>query len=140
MSATQAQDKAERLAVMRSADPEMTFAEDSLGRTFGLKTLGPAAMLNVIEMAGGKASENTIWLKMAMMLSGVVSIDGVPVPEPKTKEAFLKFADKVGNEGLIAISDASTGTVGGEDQATVAAFTREAELAASRSSSSPTLP
>ena len=133
-------EKDARIAQWRQLNPDAIFATDSRGRVFTIETLGPAAMLNVIEMAGGAAADNSVWLRMAMMLSGVTAIDGMPLPKPKTKAAFLVFADKIGNDGLIAISGAINGPATSEDTSTeddapsAAAATREAELAASRSS------
>ena len=73
MSETQTtpeQDKAARIAQAKAAQPDALTATDARGRVFTISKLGPAAMLNVIEMAGGAAADNQAWLRMAMLLSG----------------------------------------------------------------------
>ena len=61
----------------------------------------------------------------------MTAIDGIPVPFARTKAAFLEFADKIGNDGLLAIADAS---VGQAEPDAAAPLAPEAELSAARSS------
>ena len=132
---TDPQTKAERIAMARNLRPDSLYTTDSKGRTLEIVKLGPAAMLNVIEMAGGAAADNATWMRLALTLSSLKSIDGVPVRPISNKAQFLKLADEIGNEGLIAISEATTGTSDtGDATPDTAAEAREAELAASRSS------
>lgn len=110
---------------------DLITATDTRGRVFQMKTLDPADMLNTIEIAGGAAAENQTWLRMAMLLATVSTIDGIPVPVAGTKNQILNNARMIGNDGLICIADATTGTLPSADGA--ALLTPEAELAASRS-------
>ena len=116
----------DRIDTMQQATPGAMTARDARGRVFTIRELGPAQMLNVIEMAGGAAAENQTWLRMALLLSSVAAIDGVPTPEHRTKAAFLKFVDTVGNDGWIAVSSAVAG-------AAASPADSEAELSAARS-------
>ena len=101
-------DVRDRVTQARVTHPGSIFTVDAKNRILQIVTLGPAKMLGVIEMAGGKAAENQTWLRMAMMLSSLRSIDGLPVRPVTSKDQFLALADEIGNEGLVAIADATT--------------------------------
>ena len=110
---------------------------DSSGRTLVISELTPSAMLNVMEMAGGSGS-NDGWIRFAMLFCSVTAIDGLPKLFPHNKAALLKRADEVGNEGMVAISEAlSPASSRPEDEDEAVADLKaqaEAELAAARSS------
>jgi hypothetical protein len=80
-----------------------SFVTDSLGRTLGLKTMGPAGMLDLIEAAGDQ-SGNPSWVRSAMIIAAVASIDAVPIPVAVTKDQVKANARRLGNEGFAAVA------------------------------------
>jgi hypothetical protein len=75
---------------------------DSTGRKFVLRELSPGDMLDLLEAAEG-ASSNGGWVRYASVCASVDSIDGVPMPRPRSKAQVRQMAEKIGNAGLVAI-------------------------------------
>lgn len=73
------------------------------GRVFGLREVGPAEMLDLIE-AAGSASSSDAWMRYAVMICSVDAIDGKPVMMPTTKNAIRELGRKIGNSGAEALA------------------------------------
>ena len=94
---------------------------DSLGRALGIRTMGPAGMLDLIEAAGDQ-SGNASWVRSAMIITSVVAIDGIPVPVAITKDQVKRNAIMIGNEGFAAVAKMLfPSEMGAEDGQVVAA-------------------
>jgi hypothetical protein len=107
------------------ADHETTDAD---GKVYKYKDLDPADMLNLMEAAGAN-SGNQGWMRMAMLISSVKDIDGLPVPMPTNKNQVLSLARQVGNAGLVALNAAMFGDDETPDAAAVASGSEQLELA-----------
>lgn len=83
----------------------MQTVTDDKGRVITFKEMGPAEMLDLLELAG-EQSTNPGWLRMAMVVASVTDIAGTPVPAPKTKDHVRNMARQLGNEGLVALNKA----------------------------------
>lgn len=90
------------MADAKPTNGETIEVTDSLERKIVLKTLGPADMLNLFEAAGAN-SGNAAWMRFAMELASVRSVDGVPLPFAIKKEQLLMAAERLGNEGMMAV-------------------------------------
>ena len=75
------------------------------GRRFLLREADPADMLDLIEAAGSAAS-STAWMRYALMICSVSSIDGKPVMMPATKQGVRELGKKIGNVGIEALARA----------------------------------
>ncbi len=73
------------------------------GRKFQLQEVDPAGMLDLLE-AAGTAANSSAWLRYALMICSVISIDGKPVIMPITKDEVKNLARRVGNTGVEAIA------------------------------------
>ena len=60
-------------------------------------------MLDLLE-AAGTAANSSAWLRYALMICSVISIDGKPVVMPITKDEVRNLARRVGNTGVQAIA------------------------------------
>jgi hypothetical protein len=75
---------------------------DASGRVLVVRELDPSDMLMLAELGGEGATSR--WMQIALLMYGVQSIDGKPVPPCTTKKHVMDLAKLVGNEGLGALS------------------------------------
>ncbi len=75
------------------------------GRRFALREANPGDMLDLIEAAGSAAS-STAWMRYALMICSVSSIDGKPIMMPATKQSVRELGRKIGNTGMEALARA----------------------------------
>lgn len=75
------------------------------GRRFLLREANPGDMLDLIEAAGSAAS-SAAWMRYALMICSVSSIDGKPVMMPTTKQGVRELGKKIGNIGMDALARA----------------------------------
>lgn len=75
------------------------------GRRFALREANPGDMLDLIEAAGTAAS-STAWMRYALMICSVSSIDGKPIMMPATKQGVRELGRKIGNVGMEALARA----------------------------------
>ena len=78
--------------------------KDTNGREIEIRVLDPDEMLDLLE-AAGDASTNQGYMRYAMVAASVSKIDGVPVLMPDTKTELKAVAKKLGNAGMVAVSD-----------------------------------
>lgn len=83
------------------ATPKSVTVKDALGRSLVLVPLQPHEMLDLFEAAGTN-SGNGAWVRMALLVCSVRSIDDVPLPYPTMKDQVRGNAKLLGNEGLVA--------------------------------------
>ena len=81
---------------------------DKAGRKIGLRDLDPGDMLDLLE-AAGTSSTNEGYMRYAMVIASLSSIDDVPVPAARTKEQMRGNAKKLGNDGFAAVAEALFG-------------------------------
>ena len=75
------------------------------GHVLGLKEIDPGEMLDLIEAAGSAMTSGAsgAWLSYASIVCTVRDVDGVPVPWPTKKSEVKALANKIGNEGIVAV-------------------------------------
>ncbi|BCI68087.1 hypothetical protein [Acetobacter aceti] len=78
------------------------------GHVLSLKEIDPGEMLDLIEAAGSAMTSGAsgAWLSYASIVCTVRDIDGVPVPWPTKKGEVKALANKIGNEGIVAVQKA----------------------------------
>ena len=91
---------------------------DASGRRYGIRVLTPGEMLDLLEAAGDTNSTNPGWMRMALAVASVASIDDVPMPPLASKRDIRAAADQIGNAGLVALQTALMGGTPEEQRAT----------------------
>ena len=79
---------------------------DSLGRRLSLRQLNALDKLRLFKAAGPELAQNPPWLGMAVLASSVVAVDDVPVPPPVNELQIEAMVGRLGDAGLMAVSDA----------------------------------
>ena len=79
---------------------------DGQGRRLTLRQLGALDKLRLFEAAGAELSRNDRWLGMAVLACSVTAIDGVPWPMPASKQGVEAMVQRLGDEGIAAVSQA----------------------------------
>ena len=74
---------------------------DSTGRVLEVKSISLSEELNLIE-AAGQLSDVARWMMIATFACTVRSIDGLPLPMPRTQNQIRGAVAKVGSQGLKA--------------------------------------
>ncbi len=77
---------------------------DSTGRRIHLRKPGTLAQYRLIE-AAGPAAENRTYMAMTLPLIFVAAIDDIPVPGIATKNQLEALIQRLGDEGIQAVSD-----------------------------------
>lgn len=79
---------------------------DSLGRSIGIKKLGPGERMRYMRILGGELSENIIYFGHAMLAAAVVEFEGVAVAASNKFVELEALVGKLDDEGLAAIASA----------------------------------
>ncbi len=79
---------------------------DAAGRRITLRRLGALDKLRLFEAAGPVLSGNDRWLGMAVLACSVTAIDDVPWPMPANKQGVEAMVQRLGDDGIAAVSDA----------------------------------
>ncbi|NHN85892.1 hypothetical protein GOB93_14750 [Acetobacter musti] len=74
------------------------------GRKLAVKEVTPSGLMSIME-ACGRFVPSEGWMRYAMLACSVQSIDDIPVPKPTSKAAIEHLADKLGNAGIVALSE-----------------------------------
>ena len=75
---------------------------DETGRTFHMRKPGPLAQFRMIEALGDLASNQT-YMQMTNPLLYLAAINGVPEPQPQTKDEVEALIQRLGHEGLASV-------------------------------------
>lgn len=97
------QGPSERL--LEAAQHEET-VRDAQGRRIVLRRLGALDKLRLFEAAGPVLSGNDRWLGMAVLACSVTAIDDVPWPMPANKQGVEAMVQRLGDDGITAVSQA----------------------------------
>lgn len=81
---------------------------DAQGRVLALRRLSALDKLRLFEAAGPELSRNDRWLGMAVLACSVTAIDDVPWPMPASKQGVEAMVQRLGDDGIAAISEALT--------------------------------
>lgn len=84
------------------------------GRSFEVKEVTPSGLMSIME-ACGRFVPSEGWMRYAILICSVTEIDGVPVPKPITKQQIENLGDKIGNDGLVALSEHFYPTAGTDE-------------------------
>jgi hypothetical protein len=91
-----------RAEVLAKAAVEVTVT-DTRGRNITLKKPGVLAQYRIIEVAGGEAAKNEVWMGMVIPLIFVTSIDGDPVLQPTSRLQLDALIQRLDEDGLDAV-------------------------------------
>ena len=92
-------------ALLEAARQE-NVVRDATGRRIPLRRLGALDKLRLFEAAGPVLSGNDRWLGMAVLACSVTAIDDVPWPMPASKQGVEAMVQRLGDDGIAAVSDA----------------------------------
>jgi hypothetical protein len=79
---------------------------DALGRVIGIKKMAPIDNMRISRFIGGELSSNPAYFGYASMAACVREIDGEPIPMATSARQLEDLVDKLGEDGLEAISRA----------------------------------
>ena len=86
--------------VVRAAN-EIVPITDALGRTIGIKRLGPVQRLHMLKLIGG---QNEHYMGMASLAFLVESIDGTPIAKPVNELQLDGLIGRLGDEGIETVA------------------------------------
>lgn len=92
-----------RLITAAQSAPTVTDAE---GRELMLRRLTALDKLRLFKAAGPMLSQNHLWLGMATLACSVISIDGIPIPQPSSEGQIEGLVSRLGDSGINAIAQA----------------------------------
>ena len=78
---------------------------DAAGRVLDVRRPGALDRLRLFKALGPGLSGNDQYLGYAMLAMCVVSIDGVPVPQPGTEGQLEALVARLGDAGMVAIGE-----------------------------------
>jgi hypothetical protein len=89
--------------IVKQAKQEATIT-DSRGRVIELRKPDPLAQFRLIEVVGGAAAENRIYMGMVFPLLFVTSVGGTPVPAIQSKTQLEALIQRLDEDGITAVS------------------------------------
>ena len=92
--------------IMREVESSIA-TTDSRGRRLLLRRLTALDTLRLFKAAGPVLAQNEPWLSMAGLVLSVLEIDGVPVPAATNEAQIESLVERLGDEGLAAIANAT---------------------------------
>jgi hypothetical protein len=91
-----------RAQVLAKAAVEVTVT-DARGRQIILKKPGVLAQYRIIEVAGGEAAKNEVWMSIVVPLIFVTSIDGDLIVQPTSRLQLDALIQRLDEDGLDAV-------------------------------------
>lgn len=88
--------------VIKAAATEYT-VKDARGRDITLRDPGVAIEYEIVEVVGGDAAKNEVYMSMVMPLFFVSSIDSQPVTQPSTKREIKALIQRLDRDGINAV-------------------------------------
>jgi hypothetical protein len=92
-----------RLVAAAQAASETT---DALGRRLTLRRLTALDKLRLFKAAGPQLAQNPPWLGTALLAASVTAIDDIPVPPPISEGQIEAIVQRLGDDGINAVSAA----------------------------------
>jgi hypothetical protein len=86
--------------------PAKESVTDSRGRVLVVRKMNALDRLRVFELIGAENASNEPYLGYANLAYSVESIDGGPLPVPRTKLALEGAVQKLDDDGLAAVAQA----------------------------------
>lgn len=83
---------------------ESVVVTDSKGRRITLKEPGVLQEFKFVELVGGEAAMNPVWMNMTMPLIYVAGIDDSPVFSPVKRIEIDALIERLGRDGIAAVS------------------------------------
>lgn len=77
---------------------------DSKGRRITLREPGVLQEFKFVELVGGEAAMNPVWMNMTMPLIYVAAIDDSPVFAPVKRIEIDALIERLGRDGIAAVS------------------------------------
>ena len=93
-------------ARMVAAAHATTETTDALGRRLTLRRLTALDKLRLFKAAGPQLAQNPPWLGTALLVASVTAIDDIPVPPPVSEGQIESIVQRLGDEGINAVSAA----------------------------------
>jgi len=87
---------------------------DNKGRAILLRKPRPLALIRFVEMIGGHAASNEVYMGMVMPLIYVETVDGNPV-SVSTKMQFEALVQELDEDGIVAVQKGVQGNFGTPD-------------------------
>jgi len=84
----------------------VTIVTDRKGRELRVRRLSALDRLRLFKAIGPELAENAPYVGMALLAICVTDIDSVPLPIPMTEGQVEALVQRLGDEGLAAVSDA----------------------------------
>lgn len=100
--------------VVAKAQQEFT-AVDTAGRTITLKKPGVLAQYRLIELVGGEAAKNEVYMAMILPLIFVTAIDEDAVFMPSSKRELDALIQRLDEHGIAAVANAVSIHFGASD-------------------------
>jgi hypothetical protein len=88
--------------------------QDARGRAISVRRLSALDKLRLFEAAGPELSRNDRWLGMAVLACSVTAIDDVPWPMPASKQGVEAMVQRLGDDGIAAVSQALSPDAGAD--------------------------
>jgi len=85
-------------------DSSAVVIETASGKKLEVKECTPGKILQILDAAGTK-SPSAAWMRYATLVCSVEAIDGKPVMIPQSKVALEQLADRLGNDGIVAVAN-----------------------------------
>lgn len=109
--------------------------KDSLGRSIGIRKIGPLERMRLFKAIGPQNSKNEQYLGIAMLAYSCAEIDGEPVSAPLSEVQMEALVTRLGDEGIDAAGRAQIEDLGvteADIEASGGDFSRAIELAVQR--------
>jgi hypothetical protein len=84
----------------------VTNVTDRSGRELCVRPLSALDRLRLFKAIGPDLAENAPYVGMALLAISVTNIDNIPVPAPMTEGQIEALVQRLGDDGLAAVSDA----------------------------------
>jgi hypothetical protein len=76
---------------------------DALGRSLEIRRPGALYRLRLFKAVGPALAQNDRYVGYSMLAMCVVSIDGVPAPQPATEGQIEALVQRLGDAGMVAV-------------------------------------
>lgn len=86
-----------------------TTATDARGRKFVLRKPPMSMQYRLVELIGGDAAKNEVYMGMILPILWIAQIDDDTIFPPRTKSELEALIDRVDDDGMLAIAQALAG-------------------------------